>query len=87
MARPTRGGSTKKKAPVKKRSPKKKSVEKVKPEDYSDFELNSDGEVKEKKEKKGGFHKKYYLSAPLAELVGETAVCPKFPSDTCELEC
>lgn len=76
MARPTRGGSTKKKAPIKKRTTKKKSASKVKAEDDSDLELNSDGEVKEKKERKGGFHKQYYLSAPLAELVGETTVCP-----------
>lgn len=75
MARPTRGGSTKKKAPIKKKTPKKKSVDKVRAEDDSDLELNSDGEVKEKKERKGGFHKQYYLSAPLAELVGETTVC------------
>jgi hypothetical protein len=77
MARPTRGGSTKKKAPIKKRTPKKKSVDKVRAEDDSDLELNSDGEVKEKKERKGGFHKQYYLSAPLAELVGETTVCSR----------
>lgn len=75
MARPTRGGSTRKKTPIKKRTIKKKSADKVKAQDDSDLELNSDGEVKEKKEKKGGFHKQYYLSAPLAELVGETAVC------------
>lgn len=75
MARPTRGGATKKKAPIKRRAPKKKSLNKIRAEDDSDLELNSDGEVKEKKEKKGGFHKQYYLSAPLAELVGETAVC------------
>ncbi|KIN03885.1 hypothetical protein OIDMADRAFT_143370 [Oidiodendron maius Zn] len=74
LARPTRGGSTKKKAPIKKKTPKKKSVDKVRAEDDSDLELNSDGEVKEKKERKGGFHKQYYLSAPLAELVGETTL-------------
>jgi upstream activation factor subunit UAF30 len=74
MARPTRGGAAKKKAPVKKRTPKKKSADKVKADDDSDLELNSDGEVKPKKERKGGFHKQYHLSAPLADLVGESTV-------------
>jgi predicted transcriptional regulator len=35
--------------------------------------VGSDGEVKEKV-KKGGFHKLYHLSAPLADLVGEPTV-------------
>ncbi|RDW68580.1 hypothetical protein BP5796_09237 [Coleophoma crateriformis] len=66
-ARPTRGGEKRKAKVVKK--PRKKSAKKVKADD-SDVELNSEGEPKEK-EKKGGFHKLYILSAPLAELVGE----------------
>jgi chromatin remodeling complex protein RSC6 len=71
-ARPTRGG-VKRKTPVKKRAPKKKSADKVKGDDDSELELDSDGEVKEKP-KKGGFHKQYNLSAPLADLVGEATV-------------
>ena len=72
-SRATRGGGTKRKVPTKKRAPKKKSSDKVKAEDDSDIELGSDGEVKEKV-KKGGFHKQYNLSAPLADLVGEVTV-------------
>ncbi|KAL2072783.1 hypothetical protein VTL71DRAFT_12126 [Oculimacula yallundae] len=69
--RATRGAGTKK-AVKTKRTPKKprKSASKVKATDDSDVELGSDGEVKEKP-KKGGFHKQYHLSAPLADLVGE----------------
>ncbi|KAL3418005.1 E3 ubiquitin-protein ligase hel2 [Phlyctema vagabunda] len=67
-ARPTRGGEKRKAKPVKKA--KKKSEKKVKAADDSDVELNSDGEPKEVV-KKGGFHKQYNLSAPLADLVGE----------------
>jgi len=70
LSRATRGGGTKRKTPVKKKTPKKKSADRVKADDDSDLELNSDGEVKEKP-KKGGFHKEYHLSAPLADLVGE----------------
>lgn len=76
-ARPTRGSSDKKRPVVKKRTPKKKSADKVKREDDSDLELDSQGEVKEKV-KKGGFHKQYYLSAPLADLVGEPTVSRHF---------
>lgn len=72
-SRATRGGGAKKKAPTKKRAPKKKSSDKVKAEDDSDIEVGSDGEIKEKV-KKGGFHKLYNLSAPLADLVGEVSV-------------
>lgn len=72
-SRATRGGGMKRKAPVKKRAPKKKSADKIKADEDSELELNSDGEVKEKP-KKGGFHKQYHLSAPLAELVGEPTV-------------
>lgn len=72
-ARATRGGNKKvtKKTPKK---PRKKSEKKIKADDDSGLEeVGSDGEVKEKP-KKGGFHKQYYLSHPLAELVGETKV-------------
>ncbi|KAH7417575.1 hypothetical protein BKA64DRAFT_303617 [Cadophora sp. MPI-SDFR-AT-0126] len=70
-ARATRGAGSKKVVKTK-RTPKKprKSASKIKAVDDSDVELGSDGEVKEKP-KKGGFHKQYHLSAPLAELVGE----------------
>jgi hypothetical protein len=72
-ARATRGGNKKviKKVPKK---PRKKSEKKIKADDDSGLEeIGSDGEVKEKV-KKGGFHKQYYLSAPLSELVGEAKV-------------
>jgi chromatin remodeling complex protein RSC6 len=69
--RATRGGGIKKAKVVKKKTPKKKSAAKIKADDDSDVELNSDGEVKEKP-KKGGFHKQYQLSEPLAQLVGES---------------
>ncbi|PVH78828.1 SWIB-domain-containing protein [Cadophora sp. DSE1049] len=70
-ARATRGAGSKKVVKTK-RTPKKprKSASKIKAVDDSDVELGSDGEIKEKP-KKGGFHKQYHLSAPLAELVGE----------------
>lgn len=68
--RATRGGGVKKPKATKKRTPKKKSEAKIKADDDSELEIGSDGEVKEKP-KKGGFHKLYNLSAPLAELVGE----------------
>jgi hypothetical protein len=72
--RATRGGGTKRKTVVKKaKRPKKKSADKVKADDDSDLELDSQGEVKEKV-RKGGFHKQYHLSAPLADLVGESMV-------------
>ncbi|CZS94312.1 related to UAF30-subunit of RNA polymerase I transcription factor [Rhynchosporium agropyri] len=70
--RATRGAGTKKgivKKSVKAKR-KAKSASKIKATDDSDVELGSDGEVKEKP-KKGGFHKQYHLSAPLADLVGE----------------
>ncbi|TAQ91303.1 hypothetical protein B7494_g272 [Chlorociboria aeruginascens] len=69
-ARSTRGGEKKKTPRKKTGKPKKKSEKKVKGEDDSDLELNSDGEVKEVV-RKGGFHKQYHLSTPLADLVGE----------------
>lgn len=71
--RSTRGGGIKKQKVVKKRAPKKKSEKKVGADDDSEMEIGSDGEVKEKP-KKGGFHKLYHLSEPLAELVGEPTV-------------
>lgn len=76
--RATRGAGNKKVVKTK-RTPKKprKSASKVKAADDSDVELGSDGEVKEKP-KKGGFHKQYHLSAPLADLVGEPTVCDLF---------
>lgn len=77
-ARATRGGGTKKKVVQKKKTPKKKSADKIKADDDSELELNSDGEVKEKV-KKGGFHKQFHLSAPLADLVGEPTVRRLFP--------
>lgn len=88
-SRATRGaanGKAKgKKTPVKRR--KKKSESKVKAEDDSEVEVGSDGEVVEKK-KKGGFHKGYHLSAPLAELVGEPTVSFSIlPFSPCTSDC
>jgi len=82
-ARATRGAGNKKVVKTK-RTPKKprKSASKVKAVDDSDVELGSDGEIKEKP-KKGGFHKQYHLSAPLAELVGEPTVCLPFIFSPC----
>jgi hypothetical protein len=71
-ARSTRGGNKKVTKKVTKK-PRKKSEKKVKADDDSELEVGSDGEVKEKV-KKGGFHKLYHLSAPLADLVGEPTV-------------
>ncbi|KFZ14637.1 hypothetical protein V502_05978 [Pseudogymnoascus sp. VKM F-4520 (FW-2644)] len=68
--RATRGGDKKKPAKAKSTVKKKKSAAKVKAADDSDIELNSDGE-KKVVERKGGFHKQYALSEPLAALVGE----------------
>lgn len=69
-ARPTRGGVNKKITKKVPKKPRKKSEKKVKADDDSELEIGSDGEVKEKV-KRGGFHKLYHLSAPLADLVGE----------------
>lgn len=69
----SRGRSTRGAAkPIKaKAAPKKrKSAAKVKAGDDSDLELNSDGE-KKVVVRKGGFHKQYALSEPLAALVGD----------------
>lgn len=72
--RATRGGANKKTPKKVAKKPRKKSEKKVKADDDSGLEeVGSDGEVKEKV-KKGGFHKQYHLSAPLADLVGEPTV-------------
>lgn len=78
--RATRGGANKKTPKKVTKKPRKKSEKKVKADDDSGLEeVGSDGEIKEKV-KKGGFHKQYHLSAPLADLVGEATVwfsfCP-----------
>ncbi|KUJ22868.1 SWIB-domain-containing protein [Mollisia scopiformis] len=73
-ARATRGGANKKTPKKVTKKPRKKSEKKVKADDDSELEeIGSDGEVKEKV-KKGGFHKQYHLSAPLADLVGEATL-------------
>ncbi|KAE8441160.1 hypothetical protein EG329_005816 [Mollisiaceae sp. DMI_Dod_QoI] len=72
--RATRGGANKKTSKKVTKKPRKKSEKKVKADDDSGLEeVGSDGEVKEKV-KKGGFHKQYHLSAPLADLVGEATL-------------
>ncbi|KAI9655659.1 MAG: hypothetical protein M1831_004811 [Alyxoria varia] len=77
--RATRGGGpgTRKKAVQTKGrgGNKKKSANKVKADDDSEVESDGGGaeEAKEKK-RNGAFHKELMLSAPLAELVGETLV-------------
>ncbi|PMD39459.1 SWIB-domain-containing protein [Hyaloscypha variabilis F] len=70
VSRSTRGGGNKKVVKKTPKKPRKKSEKKVRAEDDSEIEVGSDGEVKEKV-RKGGFHKLYHLSAPLADLVGE----------------
>lgn len=73
-ARATRGGANKKTPKKITKKPRKKSEKKVKADDDSGLEeVGSDGEVKEKV-RKGGFHKQYNLSAPLADLVSEATV-------------
>ncbi|KAF2176677.1 SWIB-domain-containing protein [Zopfia rhizophila CBS 207.26] len=73
-ARSTRGGNTKKKAPLpKKKKEKKKSSTKVKDDDDSDIGSGSGAEKKEVK-RTGGFHKPMTLSPALSELLGETAL-------------
>lgn len=79
-SRATRGAAkgrmVKKTKTPKKKVKKEKSERKVRASDDSELdEVGSDGEVREKeKVKKGGFHKLYHLSAPLADLVGEPTV-------------
>lgn len=71
--RATRGGGAKvvkKRGATPKTKVKRKSSKKVGEEDDSDV-LGSDGEPKEVV-RKGGFHKEYLLSEPLADLVGTT---------------
>ncbi|KAF1950675.1 SWIB-domain-containing protein [Byssothecium circinans] len=73
-ARSTRGGNTRKKAPLVKKGKtkaKKKSSNRVKDEDDSDIASGS-GAEKKSSSRKGGFHKPMALSAPLSELLGET---------------
>lgn len=53
--RPTRGGNTRKKAPVPKKKTKKKSSTKVRDDDDSDVGSGSGGE-KKSPSRKGGFH-------------------------------
>ncbi|KAF2134036.1 SWIB-domain-containing protein [Dothidotthia symphoricarpi CBS 119687] len=69
--RPTRGGNTRKKAPVPKKKAKKKSSTKVKDEDDSDVASGS-GAEKKSPSRKGGFHKPMALSPALSELLGVT---------------
>jgi upstream activation factor subunit UAF30 len=64
------------------RKKREKSAKKIKADDDSEVELGIDGEVKQK-EKKGGFHKQYHLSAPLAELVNAPTVCSVIISLLC----
>jgi upstream activation factor subunit UAF30 len=70
-ARPTRNGANKKAPVVKKKRTTKKSASKIKATDDSDIEVGSDGQEKPVV-RKGGFHKEYYLSEPLKDLVGGT---------------
>ncbi|KAJ4311843.1 hypothetical protein N0V94_007749 [Neodidymelliopsis sp. IMI 364377] len=69
--RATRGGNTRKKAPLPKKKIKKKSSNRVKDEDDSDI---ASGSEKEKKSpsRKGGFHKPMALSPALSSLLNET---------------
>ncbi|KAI9891774.1 MAG: hypothetical protein M1814_002338 [Vezdaea aestivalis] len=74
-ARPTRGGGSKKALPAKKRKANRvKSKSKV--SGSGDSEVGSDDEEgpKRKVNRSGGFHKPYNLSAPLAHLLGESAL-------------
>lgn len=94
-ARPTRGGSSRKAAPVKKKTPKKKTAARIRGSDESDVEDSQS----EKKPKNTGFNvsmissilhhhlipsqKPMSLSTPLSELLeGEVAVGSKDP-DVC----
>ncbi|KAJ6169112.1 hypothetical protein N7497_001955 [Penicillium chrysogenum] len=67
-ARPTRGGNTRRAAPVKKRS-KAKTSKRVKAEDDSD--VDSGEEPKKEVNRNTGFHKPMNLSEPLSALLGE----------------
>ncbi|KAJ5484398.1 hypothetical protein N7453_012352 [Penicillium expansum] len=67
-ARPTRGGNTRRAAPVKKKS-KAKTSKRVKAEDDSD--IGSGDEPKKEVNRNTGFHKPMNLSEPLSALLGE----------------
>ncbi|KAF2994852.1 hypothetical protein E8E13_003898 [Curvularia kusanoi] len=70
--RATRGGNTRKKAPLpKKKATKKKSSNRVKDEDDSDIASGS-GKEKKSPSRKGGFHKPMALSPALSALLNET---------------
>ncbi|KAG9206099.1 hypothetical protein G6514_004820 [Epicoccum nigrum] len=70
--RATRGGNTRKKAPLpKKKATKKKSSNRVKDEDDSDIASGSDKE-KKSPSRKGGFHKPMALSPALSALLNES---------------
>ncbi|KAH6612502.1 hypothetical protein C7974DRAFT_405722 [Boeremia exigua] len=71
--RATRGGNSRKKAPLPKKKAKKKSANRVKDEDDSDIASGSDKE-KKSPSRKGGFHKPMALSPPLAALLNETTL-------------
>ncbi|KAL4907407.1 hypothetical protein BDW74DRAFT_123967 [Aspergillus multicolor] len=70
-ARPTRGASTRKAAPVKKRKPTAKTAKKVRAEDDSD--IGSGSESGKKVNRSGGFHKPLNLSPALSALLGGEA--------------
>lgn len=71
-ARPTRGASARRSAPVKKKA-KAKTSKKVKAEDDSD--LDSGSETKKEVNRSGGFHKPLNLSPALSALLdGETTL-------------
>lgn len=85
--RSTRGGgkgASKKKGTVKRKVVRKKSEKKVRADDDSDVEDGSDGK---EKARKGGFHKQYHLSAPLADLVGEYTVSLSHHNEYSERGC
>ncbi|KAI2737582.1 hypothetical protein DTO012A1_7593 [Penicillium roqueforti] len=67
-ARPTRGGNTRRAAPVKKKS-KAKTSKRVKAEDDSD--IGSGEEPKREVNRNTGIHKPMNLSEPLSALLGE----------------
>lgn len=68
MARPTRGGATRKKPTKKngvKKSPKKKSSAKVRSDDDSSIKSGAEDD---NKERKGGFHASHTPSPPTSNL-------------------
>lgn len=72
-ARPTRGGSSRKSAPVKKKkAPKKKTANKVTNSD--DSEIDDEGATKRKVNRETGFHKPMNLSAEATEFFGSPQV-------------